>query len=69
MQTLPIEQVQIEEHVIGLIRKRTHKSLGTVFVTTECLAMQLQNPDQTSIFVEHDGEIKEVSRAMMVDPQ
>lgn len=48
--------------------KRTHKNLGDVFITVECLAMQLQNPDPTSIFVEHNGEIKEVSRSMMVAP-
>lgn len=31
----------------------------------ECLAMQLRNADPTSIFVEHDGDIKEVSRSMI----
>jgi len=47
--------------------KRKHKNLGDVFITIDCLAMQLQNPDPTSIFVEHDGEIKEVSRAMIIE--
>lgn len=58
----------LERKVRGWAGKRTHKSLGIVFVTVECLAMQLRNLDPTSIFVEHDGEIKEVSRTMMEDP-
>ena len=45
--------------------KRTHKNLGEVFITEDCLALQLQNADPTSIFVEHAGEIKEVSRTML----
>lgn len=48
--------------------KRRHKNLGDVFITIDCLAMQLRNPDPTSIFVEHDGEIKEVSRSMIEAP-
>jgi hypothetical protein len=50
-------------------RKATqHKNLGEVFITLECLALQVQNCDPSSIFVEHDGEIKEVSRSMIVKP-
>lgn len=45
--------------------KRKHKNLGDVFITIECLALQLRNSDPSSIFVEHDGEIKEVSRSMI----
>jgi len=38
----------------------THKCLGTVTITDDCLAMQAMNPDPTSI-----GDIKEVSRSMV----
>ena len=48
--------------------KRRHKNLGDVFITIDCLALQLQNADPTSIFVEHNGEIKEVSRGMIEAP-
>ena len=53
--------------------ERTHRNLGSVYITLECLALeclalQLLNSDPTSIFVEHEGEIKEVSRSMMVNP-
>lgn len=52
-------------------RKTRHKNLGEVTINLECLAMQIQNCDPTTIFVEHDGEIKEVSRSMIVltDPE
>ena len=46
-------------------RKVTHKNLGECIINMECLAMQLRNADPTSIFVEHDGDIKEVSRSMI----
>jgi hypothetical protein len=54
-----------EKYLADWKSERTHKNLGTVFITLECLALQLHNLDPTTIFVEHDGEIKEVSRSMM----
>ena len=42
-----------------------HHNLGDVLITADCLALQQLNPDPTSIFIEHDGEIKEVSRALL----
>ena len=42
-----------------------HKNLGEVIITIPCLRMQLMNSDPSSIFVEHDGDIKEVSRSMI----
>ena len=44
-----------------------HRNLGECIINLECLAMQLRNADPTSIFVEHDGDIKEVSRAMIYE--
>jgi hypothetical protein len=46
-------------------RKVTHRNLGECIINMECLAMQLRNADPSSIFVEHDGDIKEVSRSMI----
>ena len=46
-------------------RKVTHKNLGECVINMECLAMQLRNTDPSSVFVEHDGDIKEVSRSMI----
>ncbi len=68
MSTAPIAQGPVDVNVRGWKGRRMHKNLGEVFVTVDCLALQLQNPDPTSIFVEHNGEIKEVSRAMMEAP-
>jgi len=48
-------------------RKVTHKNIGECIINMECLAMQLRNADPTSIFVEHDGDIKEVSRSMIYE--
>ena len=46
-------------------RNVTHRNLGECIINMECLAMQLRNADPTSIYVEHDGDLKEVSRAMI----
>ena len=43
----------------------TYAHLGTVKQTDACIIMQENNPDPTSMFVEHDGEIKEVSRNLV----
>lgn len=45
-----------------------HKHLGDVLITENCLAMQAMNPDSTSMFVKHDGDIKEVTRSL-VEPK
>jgi hypothetical protein len=50
-------------------RNVTHQNLGECTINMECLAIQLRNADPTSIFVEHDGDIKEVSRAMISEPK
>ena len=42
-----------------------HKSLGKVKITQECLYLQSKNDDPTAVFVEHDNEIKEVSKHMV----
>lgn len=42
-----------------------HKYLGVCRITHACEYMQKSNPDVTSIFVEHDGEIKEVTKALV----
>jgi hypothetical protein len=50
-------------------RNMTHQNLGECTINMECLAIQARNADPTSIFVEHDGDIKEVSRAMISEPK
>ena len=44
--------------------KAKHKFLGEVEITPECELLQKWH-DSTSIFVEHNGEIKEVSKALI----
>ena len=45
--------------------KFLHKNLGQVEITEACEFLQKSNPDSYSIFVEHLGEIIEVSKAMV----
>jgi hypothetical protein len=52
----------------SLFKTVKHRKLGECVINMECLAMQLRNPDPTSMFVEHDGDIKEVSRSMIIEP-
>lgn len=42
-----------------------HKNLGNVYITDHCIFLQERNPDPTSIFVEHDDEIKEVCKHLL----
>lgn len=42
-----------------------HRNLGLVEICETCLAMQAMNPDPTSMFVKHDGDVKEVTRALV----
>lgn len=42
-----------------------HKFLGGIEITEECLKMSFDNPDPTSMFIWHDGIIKEVSRCLV----
>ena len=46
--------------------KAIHKNLGEVEYTEACRFLQLTNPDPSSIFVEHDGDIKEVTKSLVV---
>jgi hypothetical protein len=46
--------------------KAKHKNLGNVEITEACLFMQDCNPDPSTLYVEHDGDIKEVSYNMMI---
>jgi hypothetical protein len=39
-----------------------HYGLGQIKITDDCIHMQELNPDPTSIFVEYDSEIREVSK-------
>ena len=45
--------------------RAVHVNLGVVFITGECVALQATNPDMTSVFVFHEGEIKEVSKCLV----
>lgn len=42
-----------------------HRNLGLVEICETCVAMQAMNPDPTSMFVKHDGDVKEVTRALV----
>jgi len=41
-----------------------HQNLGPVETTEACVGMQSLNPDPSSLFVEHDGDIIEVTKAL-----
>jgi hypothetical protein len=47
--------------------KRWHKNLGEVSITDQTLVLQAMNGDPSSVFVEHGGEVLEVSAAMVLD--
>ena len=51
--------ININEEVI-------HAHLGVCIYTAECDHLQQSNPDPTSIYVEHKEEIKEVSKALIL---
>jgi hypothetical protein len=51
----------------GYARKVRHKNLGECLVTEACLHIQRTNPDTWTMFVEHDGELKEVTKALVVE--
>jgi hypothetical protein len=42
-----------------------HKNLGICTITDTCRYLQSTNPDPSSVFVEHDGETKEVSKHLV----
>lgn len=42
-----------------------HRNLGEVSITEACDYLQATNPDLSSMFVEHDGEVKEVTKALV----
>ena len=45
--------------------KLIHRSLGDVTFTEACFLLMLKHGDSASVFVEHDGDIKEVSIALV----
>lgn len=49
-------------------QKCVHKNLGDCLYTEACHYMQVRNPDSTTIFIEHEGEIKEVSKSLVSFP-
>ena len=42
-----------------------HINLGIVKIDNNCMKLQITNPDKTSIFVIHNGEIKEVTKNLI----
>ena len=44
---------------------RIHKNLGIVFVTLDTLDMDIKSGTETTMFVECDGEIGEVTRSLV----
>lgn len=45
----------------------THKFLGKVQITEACMALQALNTDPSTIYVEYDDDIREVSKSLIVD--
>lgn len=43
----------------------THRHLGPVEITLKCMMLQQINPDPSSVYVEHRGEIIEVSKSLI----
>lgn len=53
-------------YLIGeTVRSVMHRHIGLCQVTETCLYMQRTNPDTTSMYVEHDGDLKEVTKALV----
>jgi len=44
-----------------------HRQLGAVRIDSTCVTLQAQNPDSHTAFVKHNDEIREVSRALLVN--
>jgi hypothetical protein len=40
-----------------------HSRHGEVYITEVCEYLQASNPDPSSVFIEHDGEVKEVTKS------
>lgn len=43
-----------------------HRNLGPVEIDAACAALQSLNPDSATVYVKHDHELKEVTRALLV---
>jgi hypothetical protein len=48
-------------------REVHHSNIGPCIVSPMCLEMQRTNPDKTSMYVYHDGDIKEVTKALVTE--
>ena len=44
-----------------------HKLLGEVKFTDACAELEKTNPDKTSVFVEYEDDIREVTRNMIIE--
>lgn len=42
-----------------------HKFLGPVVITEQCMQLQVKNPDPSTIFVEFEGEVREVTKNLL----
>jgi len=42
-----------------------HKNLGIVVITDDCLTLQKENSDKTTLFIEYGIEIREVSKDLI----
>lgn len=49
------------------MKKLNHVNLGSVLIDDACEYLNHKNPDPTSIFVRKDGEILEVTKALVSD--
>ncbi len=43
-----------------------HRKFGAVHIDQACVALQAINPDASTAFVVHEGEVKEITRALLL---
>lgn len=53
---------------IKIGRKYWHRNRGLCVFTDPCAVIESYNPDPSSIFMEVDGELEEVSFSLIVSP-
>ena len=60
-----LDKVICQENIMTTIVR--HKVLGICEINEQCNKLQSENPDKTSVFVEHKGKILEVSRNLITE--
>lgn len=42
-----------------------HSNLGEALITDACRYLQATNPDSSSVYIEHEGDVKEVTKNLV----